>query len=188
MTINTQKTKNMILFFVNKIEKITSIKLQKAMLFADRLHWMLYKKSISGLEYVKDEYGPVMEKAGWCILSDMDKTDLHLAYEYNGDYTRTIRTTNVQPDMAVFLDIEVESLNKAQDIVSNKTTKQLSEMTHDEAWKKARFGEILSYESCIHDEITGNFIELKDEEEEILQEAIKTANYSELEDLASTWI
>ena len=62
---------------MNQMGKITSIKLQKAMLLADRIYWTLYKKSISGLEYTKDKCGPVMEKQGRSILKCMDSKELH---------------------------------------------------------------------------------------------------------------
>ena len=187
MKINTGKTKNMILFFVTQIKNVTSIKLQKAMLLADRIHWAKYKTSISGLEYVKGEYGPVMEKKGWRILSSMDNTDLNVKYEYSRDCVKTIRTSTLEPCMNIFSDTELEALHDSYDIVNTKTTKQLSEMTHDEAWKNAKFGDVLPYESCIHDEIIDENLNLSDDDKKVIIEAIESRNYSQFEEIAKAW-
>lgn len=182
--ITTEKIQNMILFFVSKIKNITSIKLQKAMLFADRIHWARYKTSISGLDYVKDEYGPVMEHEGWSILNSMDNTYLSVRYEYAGDCMKKIRTTTLQPSMNVFSDAEIESLNDSHNIVSKKNTKQLSEMTHDAAWENANFGDVLPYDSSIHDETTDEMLEVSEADKKLLMEAIESENYANLEELS----
>ena len=149
MAVDTKKMRNMILYFVNKMGKITSIKLQLAMLFADRIHWALYKQSISGLEYVKGKYCPVMEKEGWSILTAMDNAELHVSLEYKANYIRIIRTTETQADMSVFSLAEIETLHKSYDIVNSKKIEQLSKMTHNDAWECAGGGDVLPYKTCV---------------------------------------
>ena len=165
MAVNEEKIKNMILFFVNKIGKTTGIKLQKGMLLADRICWALYKRSISGLEYVKAQYGPVMEDAGNNILEEMDKSIITVlpqenAYIEGNDYKVKVRITNAMPNMAIFSNEEIALLERACKIIREHTDKELVEMTHDKAWKNAKLGEVLSYDSCIHEKITEKTIKL----------------------------
>ena len=198
MAISTEKVRNMLLFFVKKMSKITSIQLQLAMLLADRIHWALYTESISGLEYVKGEYCPVMEKEGWSILTAMDKADLHVSYEYKANYTRIIRTTEMQADMSVFSPAEIETLHKSYDIVNSKKIEQLSKMTHDDAWECAGFGDVLPYKTYIDEEteeqekeLTYDEVldrEIKDIEELMLQIALEKNDYSTLKSFSNRWI
>lgn len=193
MAINTEKTKNMIIFFVSEMKNITAIKLQKAMLFADRMHWALYKKSISGLDYVKAQYGPVMERAGKKILKELDESVFTVIpikdYCSKEDkYASKIRTTDAVPDMTMFSDEEISSLKYAYRIVRDNTDEQLVLMTHDEAWENTKINDIIPYETCVKDDIAEHSITLTDEEKKIAQEALKISDYSKLEDLAIKWI
>ena len=188
MSVNNEKVKNMILFFVSKINNITSIKLQKAMLLADRMYWACCKESISGLEYVKAQYGPVMESEGKKILSEMDNTILKVTYSTNDrEYNSKTRTTNTSPDMSVFSTKEIDLLEDVCNIIKGHSEKELVNMTHDEAWEKAEIGEILPYQSCIYEEVIDKKIDLSKDEKALALKAIKEENYVTLEALASTW-
>ena len=193
MEVNIEKVKNMLLFFVNKMGKITSIKLQKAMLFADRIHWALYKQSISGLEYVKAQYGPVMEDAGKEILDAMDRSVFTVTLSKTEEsvenkYLMKVRTTDKVPDMTVFSEKEELLLERAYKIISEHTDEEIVEMTHDMAWENAKVGEVLSYDSCIHDEIIDSVVDLSADDKQVVIDAIKREDYSALEALADTWI
>lgn len=150
MSFQRQKVKNMLLYFSSEIPQITSIKLQKAMLLADRYNWAVTGTSVSGLQYVKKPFGPVMEKAGQRILSSLDNDSIDVEYEpMPGDCEKVMRTAIASVDYTLFSDTEKHSLSFARDFVREHSTEELSTMTHDAAWEAAEDGEPIPYESSV---------------------------------------
>lgn len=184
VVMKKQALGDMVSFFsyLNTMGRITFINLQTAMLLADRMCWALYKRSISGLKYIKGDYELVMKEYSNTILSCMmymGSKDLNTETKQWMLLNKDFYSTEIDSDMKDFLPVEKNIMNKAYYIV----------MSQDYARKRTHFSDIVSpYKSCIKYDIEESEKELTDAEERILQEAMETDDYSKLEELVSTWI
>jgi hypothetical protein len=150
MNMNPDKLRNMVLYYVSRRPGIGRLHLQKALLVADRVHYLNTGTPLSGYQYVKRQMGPMIEWDGDQIINRMVWSEevLQVA-EQAGPYERTSHYTHLEPVLDAFDAPARDSLKAGLDFVTNRTTTQLSDLTHDQAWESARLGEVIPYDASI---------------------------------------
>lgn len=142
-----KKFTSMVLFFVNKVPKLTKTKLNKLMFYSDFKYFNDHTVSISGASYAKLPHGPVpnqysllyasMESAN---LIDEDVTSFQ---QYQWNYYQANKDT----DHSLFNEDELATLNDVAEKFGNLSTKSVSEISHEEkAWLENETGQLISYE------------------------------------------
>ena len=130
------------------LDRLGKTKLHKVLYFADMLAFIDTGKPLTGVEYIKEPFGPTARYLGWAIrqLEDagkiavtrrrfygLEKFDFRLCEkaEYNelGEYERNL--------LAVVVDF-----------VCGFSAKEISEISYDKPWQSVGLGERIPYASA----------------------------------------
>lgn len=122
-----------VLFFIDKIPGIGEVKLRKGLFLIDSLYYALYKKSLTGISYIKEKQGPVPDNKAYKKLIDiLDKPYIINEYELRGDYEKSsyhIDKKLFNEDLQ-FNESDEKLLMSVVNYISNKSGTKLSKLTH----------------------------------------------------------
>lgn len=128
-----EKTKNVILYFINRLGGVFSTKMNKLLFYADFCCYKRYCIGMTGLSYKAIQYGPVPER--WNILyGSIDEIDTEIVSFPSGNSGERL-VSHTAPDLSYFSEKELSILNEVIDKLGQKTANQLSVMSHaEDAW------------------------------------------------------
>lgn len=126
-------------------EELGNVKLHKALYFADMLHFIDEGRPLTGVDYLKQKFGPVarhltaalaeLEAEGRLQITDQDYFGLvKKNYVPREQYTRVHLS-----------DHEESLLREMADFVRGRSAKEISELSHNAAWEAAELGEVIPY-------------------------------------------
>ncbi len=117
-----------------------SIRLNKALWFADVLVYRKEGESITGEKYVKRKRGPVPQTILQTIEQLRDEGKIHFRKpEFEHDSWKY--SSLVEPETGLLSESHLRWANAALEFVQGKTANDISELTHDEVWEAASEGE-----------------------------------------------
>jgi putative zinc finger/helix-turn-helix YgiT family protein len=143
---NKGKMFNAILFFSKR--DIFKTKLNKLLFYMDFKYFKEFNTSITGLRYVKLDYGPVPDK--FDFFYDIMLANKFLCKKekyYSNEIIGEIYYALEKPDLNIFSTDELENILKVEKIFKNFSATKIKDFSHEEeAWKKTRDNKIISYE------------------------------------------
>lgn len=146
-TFHMDRIREAALFFATNCKDFYMIKFNKAFFYADMSSYLTTSKSITGLVYANAPQGPIIDGYDYLkgILTDGKNlsVEVHDFGEYEAEELIPLR----DPDMMLFSQEERKiMINTAAFLNSFRTSKLLSDFTHDElAWKETSSGQIINY-------------------------------------------
>jgi uncharacterized phage-associated protein len=134
----------MIVFYTSRIEDVSITKLNKLLFYADFIHYRLHSVSISGTKYVHVPYGPVPD--GYlAIIELLEKEDV-IRIDEEPFYQGRVVSAKKEPDFASLPGSALQALEQVCDFFGNKSAKEVSEISHNEAgYKETEQGKPISY-------------------------------------------
>ena len=143
---NVNKTSEIIKFLCfNK--DVYKTKLMKLLFYSDFFHYKKYQKSITGLKYAHLTYGPVPNDYN-IVLGVVLRKDKSLDFvpsEVVG-YDGEIVVAKIPPSVEDLTRDEMDTLSHISKIFDRYTSKQISEVSHNEiGYKSTQMGELISY-------------------------------------------
>jgi putative zinc finger/helix-turn-helix YgiT family protein len=144
-----EKAYHIIRFFADELAPLKTA-LNKLLFYSDFYHFKKFAMGISGLQYRAIQWGPVPSQFDYLLKVAEENHTVSLKYEiWDGDKEMVI----VEPsaDQAfrsdLFTDDEIESLNTVLEKFRKTKTRQLVEISHNEAGWKDNFKEkkLISY-------------------------------------------
>lgn len=143
--LNNDKILNIILFFAEK--GIQKTKLLKEMFYADFLMFKEVGASITGLEYVKINYGPVPDNFETIISNCVAKDKLSYTVKYNNEYECHILDSKAKADLSVFNSEEIKVIKRVQKFFEKFSSRKIADFSHEEdAYIKTKFQEKINYD------------------------------------------
>jgi len=156
---NREKFKEAVWFLVSRCEprELGNVKLHKMLYFSDMLAYLEEGRPITGVEYLKQKFGPTarhltiavkeLEADGRLNTCDSDHFG-YLKKEYSAlrPYKQSMLSSR-----------EILILEEISDFVRGITAKDISDLSHNAAWEAAELGEVIPYFTAlklIPDEIT----------------------------------
>lgn len=147
VSFDLKKFTNMVLFFVNRIPRLSMTKLNKLMFYADFKYFGLHTISMSGVPYARLDYGPVpdnykllygaIEEAGMIRTEEMGNETM--TWEYYVPENQTLVDS--------FTPKELRVLNDTLQRFSKFSANQISKKSHSErGWLENKTGQKISYE------------------------------------------
>jgi uncharacterized phage-associated protein len=137
-----------ILYIANRVNAPTFHRISKIMYFADKMHLEKYGRFICGDNYVAMKHGPVPSGA-----YDILKAVRFNGYPHIKDEAReafeVINYTvipNRDADLDQFSDSDIECLDYAIKEYGTRTFNELTNLSHDEAWKTTGENEFIEIE------------------------------------------
>jgi putative zinc finger/helix-turn-helix YgiT family protein len=141
------KMREMMVFFAT-LPDMYATKLNKLLFYADFGHFRDFGASISGSPYLAMQFGPVPQHYPWIEEDLLEGGDL-LAKEIffkNGDSHVTMSAAR-EPDLSVFSGEEIATLRRVERVLGHKTSKRLSELSHEErAWAETPTRSMIPYD------------------------------------------
>lgn len=131
--ISLNRLRNLLLFILDRMGKTYQTKMNKVLFYIDFLAYREHGNAISGLAYSALNYGPVPQR--WDrVYSSFD--DVIEELEIIKEKECISLSADVKPDVSVFSDWELEVIDEVCNKVSKMTSREISEMSHNEkAWK-----------------------------------------------------
>ncbi|CAN5789844.1 hypothetical protein BH23ACT11_BH23ACT11_29620 [soil metagenome] len=151
-----ERLRELILYIADKCEydrTFGAVKLNKILFFADFVSFAEYGESITGIRYKKYQQGPV-PTALRSLRDEMEsKGDIVLKKkEYHGRTQNRVISLR-EPDFDKFRARDIALVDKVIEMLWERNAVQVSEMSHNKAWKNASEGEAIPYEaSFVSDE------------------------------------
>lgn len=138
------KVEEAVLYFCNW-GAVSRTKLNKLMFYMDFLHLKSSDESVTGLPYLRLQFGPV-PVAYELIYSTLARQGiLEISEEEQEDYTSYLHKTVRAPQLGVFNPTELACLIFVQKAFAQRTAKWLSEYSHKEAgWIETPTGKEIS--------------------------------------------
>lgn len=127
------------------------VKLNKLLYRADFEAFRTLGRSITGVQYEKQEFGPVARQLP-LALDDLARQGYVIWRHFEaGPYTRKVPEAIETPDLSLFADEEVAVADRAVQELSDFGGKEVSEWSHDHSagWRVARIGEEIPYATAI---------------------------------------
>lgn len=129
--LSVRKVSEMVKFFICEEGGIFPTKLNKAMFYADFLHYKLHGQSISGLQYQAIQYGPVPYHYD-TIYDNIDGVTKEIIVTHNMESTR-LGCESCDP--SIFSEQELQTLRLVQSHLRSLSTQAVIEKSHNEdAW------------------------------------------------------
>jgi len=135
------KFENMTLVLVEKCK--SPLFINKALFYADFLHYKKYRKSISGCRYAKLDYGPCPDDYKILFRRMLDKGLLKQGSGYE-------LVAKKDPDLSLFSDEETETLKEVVKLTKSDGGKKLYNLSHAEAaFAKSDMWRPISYKHAL---------------------------------------
>lgn len=129
--LNREKVLETLLYIAARVKNPTFHTIFKIMYFADKRHLSQYGRFISGDSYIAMEYGPV-PSAAYDMVKDAREFAVRDGFMVNGYHIEAQRDANHE----VLSESDTECLDWAITEYSPKTFGQLTDASHDLAWRQ----------------------------------------------------
>ena len=142
--LDIDKIKNMMIYFANNTENLTKVKLMKLLWYCDALSYQIKHQAMTGLVYQHRDYGAL--PIGWDKIIDLNCVEKY-EFVYNDHLcTQFLPKQHIQVDDNVFLNHELEILNKVCNKFKEISATNLSEIMHKEdVYVNSDDGEYLNF-------------------------------------------
>jgi uncharacterized phage-associated protein len=151
IVFNREKLKSVVHYVCSQCEphELGNVKLHKILYFADMLHFMATDKPLTGVDYLKQQFGPVARHLSSILAELVREKKLQInERDYFGfkkkDYI-AVKSQAATP----LSNSEINLLNEVIDFVCARTAKEISELSHDIAWRLADIGERIPYAAVL---------------------------------------
>ena len=142
-----ERFKNVVHFVISRCDPahLGNVKLHKILYFADLLHFMNNGMPLTGVDYLKQQFGPTARNLGAAVdeLSREGRVSVSVRKYYG--FEKKDYVSLEEPDPTVIGNEAQALLNDVIDYVCGKSAKEISELSHDRAWEAARMGERIPY-------------------------------------------
>jgi len=148
---NNEKFKQMYFYVLRRFEEgITKTKLAKLLYLADFSYFYDNLFSMSGVRYVRREYGPVADIFFELTEDLYDKGKINIEPL---DYALMIRLTSKEQEDNLLSDKEKILIDKICSYWKDKRTSEIVNFTHEQKpWKMCRDGEYIPYSLIIQED------------------------------------
>lgn len=142
---DNNKLINMILFLSS--DGILKTKLMKELFYVDFISYKYMGKSISGSEYIKYTYGPVLSNKDQIISYCIDKKNIEEDIKYHNNYEEHLIKGIKKYNKDIFTKEEIDVLNKVKKHFQKYSVKRIVDLSHKEkAYINTNFSNKISYE------------------------------------------
>ncbi|MFA9397393.1 MAG: type II TA system antitoxin MqsA family protein [Clostridiaceae bacterium] len=143
-----ERVENLISYIADNVDSLYKTSLNKYLWYIDFQNFKENVRSITGLRYVKQQFGPVIEEKGYeTIVNLLDDKFYKDEFEqgYMSTVTKIISKKNY--DMSIFSKEEIKTIDGVINKFKDMTCKLISNNSHKEAgWLKNNIDDLISYD------------------------------------------
>lgn len=151
-----ERVENLISYIASKVDNLYKTSLNKYLWFIDFENFKENVRSITGLTYEKQQFGPIIENKGYeLIINFLDNKFYKEESENEVSIVTKIKSKN-NYDMSSFSKYEMEVIDSVINKLKSMSCTQISEISHEEdGWIKNNINDIISYDYA--DDLRINF-------------------------------
>lgn len=144
-----ERVENLISYIADKVDNLYKTSLNKYLWFIDFQNFKENVRSITGLRYVKQQYGPVIENKGYEEIIDLldDKFYKEETEDIYNNSTKTKIKSKENYDMSIFTEEEMDVINSVIKKFKDMSCSKISDESHKESgWIENETNNIISYD------------------------------------------
>lgn len=141
------KVENLISYIASKVDNLYLTSLNKYLWFIDMISFNKRAIGITGLTYMKEQFGPVVVGSKYEEISKLeDKYKREDSERNDGGLISKIESKE-NFDLTDFTETEMEIVDEVIELLKDKTVKEISDLSHKEmGWKKTDRFKRISFE------------------------------------------
>lgn len=129
--------------------ELGKVKLHKILYYTDMLQYLSTGESVTGGSYQKQQFGPVARHLTWAIDELCRRGRLKVeSRDYYGYRKLDLISQSSVDACQQFSNAELSLLNDVIEFVTARSAKEVSEISHNEAWSAVEMGEEIPYFSA----------------------------------------
>ena len=141
------KVESIIAYIAKRVDNLYKTSLNKYLFYIDFLCYRENSISITGIRYIKYQYGPVIEERGYEDIINLSSNLFETEEEFNQYFVSTKIKCVKESDVALLKNYEIEVINRIIEELKDMNCTQISNLSHlEEAWKNPKINELISYE------------------------------------------
>lgn len=147
------------------------VKLHKVLYFADMLHFLRDGRPLTGVDYIKQQFGPTARHLGWALRELVSRGKLLVTEREFFGFPKADFTVLEAPSEDALSQDEKGLLDEVSDFVCLRNAKEISELSHNAAWDSVDFGEVIPYYTAfalVPCEVTDSDVEWAEQEHQRL--------------------
>lgn len=146
-TFHRQKFKDVVHFVCANCrkEELGNVKLHKILYFSDMLAYLSTGNPLTGVEYRKQQFGPVARHLTWALKQLADEGRISIENRNYYGFEKKDYVSLRSPSRELLGNQEVVLLLDVIDFVCARSAREISELSHDQAWHAVRMGEVIPY-------------------------------------------
>jgi uncharacterized phage-associated protein len=130
-------------------EELGNVKLHKILYFSDMLFFLHEGRPITGVDYLKQKFGPVARHLTVAVAELVSEGRLEVTErEYFGLYKKSYIPREPYNAGRISAE-EAELIREVADFVRGKSAREISEISHNAAWEAATLGEVIPYYTAL---------------------------------------
>lgn len=135
------------------------LRLNKAFYFAHLYHYRDREGVLSDYPMIRMPRGPAIDRLDGLVASLADDGVVQVAQRRNGPYDEKVFSLRDGAAPAALTDHERASVREAWSFVKDKTTSELSDLSHNVSWEETRDGQVQNIYADLLDD--SDFEEMK---------------------------
>lgn len=144
-----ERVENLISYIASKVNNLYKTSLNKYLWFIDFENFKENMRSITGLTYVKQQYGPVIENKGYEHIINLldDKFYKEEIEDDNSNSSKIKILSKNNYDLSIYSEAELEIINSVINKLMNMKCSDISNESHKEdGWLENDINQVISYD------------------------------------------
>ena len=149
--MNVVALENTVLALLEAAPGLGSIHLNKGLLIIDAYHHSIFLETLTGIDYVKHDLGPVPEPNAHIVIykMELDKDKIEVRKEKRGpSYIQNAHYAISKPDYSIFSDTSKDIIIEIANMIKPMSASRLSRITHNKAWEETPKGQKIPIEAA----------------------------------------
>jgi uncharacterized phage-associated protein len=147
VTLDKESLKDVVHYICSKCTpaELGNVKLHKILYFADMLHYQATLTPLTGVEYQKQQFGPVARHLTWAIKELQKEGRIDVSVRDYFGFQKKDYISKLPPPTTRIGNFAPKILDDVIDFVCARSAKEISELSHNAAWQAADLGEVIPY-------------------------------------------
>ncbi|MEQ1647966.1 MAG: Panacea domain-containing protein [Hyphomicrobiaceae bacterium] len=128
--------------------ELGNVKLHKILYFADMLHFATSGKPLTGVQYLKQRFGPCARQLSSVVEELGRKGDLVIQRRDYFGFEKVDYEAVTKPKSERLGNLGLSILDDVIEFVCRRSAREISELSHNAAWEAVNFGEVIHYDTA----------------------------------------
>ena len=144
---NRTKLRDVVLYVCDNCNpsELGNVKLHKILYFSDMLMFMHSGKPLTGVDYIKQQFGPTARHLTSVVNELASSGALKVETRSYFGFEKKAYIALSKPAAGALGNDEIEIISDVIDFVCARSAREISELCHDLAWQMADMGERIPY-------------------------------------------